>query len=162
MDNKKTRKIDYGWIMILLLGCFLMFFVMAKVSGQSMDPTLQEGDLLFTQKHLLNIERGDIVVFRTPDIDRLLIKRVIGLPGDSIVIKDGTVEVNGVQIDEPYILEDFTSGYFEGVIPDNNYFVMGDNRQNSLDSRESIVGTVSRDRIIAKVLFRINPNFRFF
>ena len=133
-----------------------LFMPVIQVSGDSMSPTLNDGDVLvlFKTKSLKN---GDICCISWQN--KLLLKRVIGLPGDSIDIKeDGTVFVNGKVLDEPYLIEksigisDMTFPY---VVPGDSYFVMGDKRSTSIDSRNSLVGNVGRDQIVGKMLFRI-------
>lgn len=139
----------------LLLTLFIFWIVNTvtgrfRIEGSSMLPTLKEGEMVIINKlsyYLAEPERGDIIVLHFPnDRNREFIKRVVGLPGDHIEIGDGTVAVNGVLIDEPYINE---SPAYAGSwnVPEGQYFVLGDNRNNSSDShtwsflpREDIVG----------------------
>ncbi len=153
-------------IAIIIAVIILQFIKPTFVRETSMLPTLQEFNFLFLSKQAYNFgepERGDIIVFHT-DLktsegdEKMLIKRVIGLPGDTIHIKDGQVMINGEVLDEPYTKEPFTSGYVEGkVIADNSLFVMGDNRQNSIDSRDPSIGLVEIDDIYGKAVFRLYP-----
>ena len=127
-----------------------------QVSGDSMSPTLNDGDILVLIK-TKTLEQGDICCIAWQN--KLLIKRVIGLPDDKVDVKeDGTVFVNGVALDEPYVT-DKSSGItdieFPYVVPGDQYFVMGDKRNTSIDSRNSLIGTVERDQIVGKMLFRV-------
>ncbi len=135
------------------------------VLGPSMQPTFHTGEFLMVSRvHLLLGEpaRGDIVVFDAPgDDDRavnpLLIKRLIGMPGDHVVIENSHVFVNGVQLDEPYINEpEFRCNrYCDVTLADNEYFMMGDNRNDSNDSRA--FGPVTRDRLVGEAIVRYWP-----
>lgn len=130
-----------------------------QVNGRSMDPTFQNGEYVLTnliETRFGSLSRGDIVVFNAPvDEEKDYIKRIIGLPGDRISIKDGNVFVNGQQIQQTFLPNDVrtNSGNFLGegeetIVPENHYFVMGDNRSFSSDSREW--GFVSKDELIGK------------
>ncbi len=141
----------------LLVRTFL--FETYRVVGQSMEPTLVQDQRLIVSKlsyRLHDPQRGDIIVFRDPnDSGRNLIKRIIGLPGEIIAINNGLVFINEQQIDEPYL--DSSSGRSEAqtVIPDGYYFVMGDNRSNSSDSRSW--GVLAADKIVGKAAFTYWP-----
>jgi signal peptidase I len=121
-----------------------------RIEGQSMEPNLHDGEYVLIDKisYLLHSpERGDVVVFTPPNNDRDYIKRVIGLPGDTVEIKGGRVLVNGVVLDEPYLSGAIHSDMPAQVVEAGHYFVLGDNRNNSSDSRafgsitpQSIVG----------------------
>ncbi len=137
-----------------------------QVKGASMEPALHSGEYIFTSKityKFRSIERGDIIVFKSPqnpDID--YIKRVIGLPGDRVVIKNETVSVNGLPLNEPYISTQTTlweGGYIkEGksvIVPEGELLVLGDNRPRSSDSRE--FGTIPISSIIGQVFYRYFP-----
>ncbi len=131
-----------------------------------MDPTFATGDYIFTSKITYKIRsyrRGEIVVFRAPsNPDIEYIKRIIGLPGDTIMIKDSEVYVNGVQLSEPYIAA--KTNVWEGgfskdgeatTVPEGMLFVMGDNRPRSSDSRE--FGPVTQESVIGLVFYRYFP-----
>jgi signal peptidase I len=128
-----------------------------RVEGTSMLPRLEDRDRLFINKfvyHISAIERDDIVVFRYPrDPEKSYIKRVIGLPGDRIRIVHGQVWLNGKPLIEPYVPEEFrdTRSMPELTVPDDTYFMMGDHRSISSDSRE--FGPVARDLIYGKAVF---------
>lgn len=128
----------------LLLTLFIFWIVNTatgryRVQGHSMMPTLKEGEYLIVNKlsyYLEEPERGDIVVLHYPrDRSREYIKRIIGLPGDRVEVGNGQVQVNGVALNEPYV--NGAANYQQGswIVPDDSYFVMGDNRNNSSDSR---------------------------
>jgi signal peptidase I len=127
-----------------------------RVEGHAMAPTLNNGDKIFIQKMFGELNRGDIVVFLYPhDQTKSYIKRIIGLPGDTLDIKNGKVIVNGIQLEEPYIDSknlSFDTMPQQIVIPPNQYFVIGDNRRNSSDSRAW--GTVQRNLIYGRYWYR--------
>ena len=136
------------------------------VDGTSMNDTLVEGEHLIVNHftyYFSNPDRYDIIVFRPyyDDPECLYIKRVIGLPGDKVHIKDGYVYINGSKIDEDYCKDLVTSNSGiasdEITLGDNEYFVMGDNRQVSLDSRNPDVGPVSTSQIIGKCIIDFWP-----
>ena len=105
-------------------------------------------------------ERGDIVIFRYPDNEKLYyVKRVIGLPGETVEVIDGKVYINGsdTSLDEPYLPEPMEGSYGPYEVPEGCYFMMGDNRNNSSDSRTDIVGNIKREDIIGKAWLRIWP-----
>jgi signal peptidase I len=111
-----------------------------KVEGESMNPNLQNGEYILVNKvdyMLHSPQRGDIVVFRAVNAgqpDKDFIKRVIGLPGETVEVKDGKVFINGKALNEPYELQTPVYTFPKTTIPPNNYFVLGDNRNNSQDS----------------------------
>lgn len=135
-------------------------FPLFRVYGDSMEPTLESGDIVLSHR-TANIERGDLVAFWLNN--RILVKRVMAVPGDWIdIADDGTVSVNGEAVDEPYLHPGAKS--FGNVnitlpyqVPDGRYFVMGDNRAVSLDSRVSEVGCVPREQIAGRLDLRIWP-----
>lgn len=153
-------------IAIIVAVIILQFIKPTFVRETSMMPTLQEYNFLFLSKQAYRFgepKRGDIIVFHT-DLktqtgdEKMLIKRVIGLPGDVIDIENGTVSVNGEVQDEPYTMEEYTSGYVKNlVVPEDSLFVMGDNRQNSIDSRDPNVGYVKIGDVYGKAVFRLYP-----
>lgn len=128
-----------------------------RVEGTSMLPRLEDRDRLFINKfvyHIFAIERGDVVVFHYPrDLEKSYIKRVIALPGDRLRIDRGRVYVNGFLLHEPYVPADFrdTRSMAEIIVPANCYFMMGDHRSISDDSRD--FGPVERSLIYGKAVF---------
>ena len=133
-------------------------FPVLRVSGGSMEPTLKEGDVVLTRKGG-TYEAGDICSFYYNN--ELLLKRVIGEPGDVINIDEqGNVTVNGRVLEEEYIEEKSIGECdisFPYIVPENCYFVMGDNRETSLDSRSSRIGCVSRDQMEGKLILKLWP-----
>jgi signal peptidase I len=145
----------------VLLAVILIVFIYqpVKVEGTSMMPALTDQERIFINKFTYrfgsgNIERGDLIVFWFPlDRTKSYIKRVVGLPGDSVMIDHGKVYVNGAALDEPYVPREYRdeqSKSAEKVAPDN-YFVLGDHRGSSNDSRAW--GTVPRSYIYGKAVF---------
>lgn len=151
------------WIRDLLISAavsiliILFLYQPVRVEGTSMLPRLEDHDRLFINKfvyHVTSIERSDVVVFHYPrDPEKSYIKRVIALPGDKLRIEHGQVWVNGKALTENYVPQMYRDvrSYPETVIPDDSYFVMGDHRSISSDSRE--FGVVERDLIYGKAVF---------
>jgi signal peptidase I len=147
----------------IIVSSFIILFVYqpVKVEGGSMEPGLEDQERIFINKLVYrweDIGRSDIVVFRYPrDPRKSFIKRVIGLPGDHVRISFGHVYVNGRLVPEPYVPDDFldTRSYPDSVIPANSYFVLGDHRSMSNDSRD--FGPVSRSYIYGKAVFGYWP-----
>lgn len=135
-------------IILSIVVITLIIFVISpvRVSGTSMEPTLTHKQYAYQLK-LAGIERFDIVTFKAQD-QRIFIKRVIGLPGDSIVYEDGKLSVNEQDCNENYLLEEFTENY-AFTVPDAYYFVLGDNRNNSTDSRQ--LGFIPQDKLVGVV-----------
>ena len=136
-----------------------------QIEGTSMEPTLVNGDIVLLTK-TTNFGRGELCGFSWNN--KLLIKRVIGLPGDWIEIDtDGTIYLNGEKLDEPYA-QQLAMGEcdleFPFQVPQEQYFVLGDMRESSIDSRNTLIGCVEKDQIVGRVFFRIWPfkTMRFF
>jgi signal peptidase I len=125
-----------------------------RVDGFSMEPTLKTGEFVIVSKLAYKLSEpklGDVIVFHYPrDPEQEYIKRVIGLPGDRVLISDGQVSVNGQIIDEPYIAA-APAYQSEWTVPDNSLFVLGDNRNNSSDSHSW--GPVPMNEVIGKAIF---------
>ena len=129
-----------------------------QIEGKSMEPTLVNGDIVLLTK-TVNFERGELCGFSWNN--KLLIKRVIGIAGDWIEIDtDGTVYLNGEKLDEPYA-QQLAVGEcdleFPYQVPQEQYFVLGDMRESSIDSRNTLIGCVEKSQIVGKVFFRIWP-----
>jgi len=162
--GQKKESLGLGlWLRDLLISAgvsvliILFLYQPVRVEGTSMLPRLEDHDRLFINKfvyHISSIERGDIVVFHYPrDPEKSYIKRVIALPGDRLEIESGQVWVNGKALDEKYVPKMYrdSRSYAATVVPDDSYFVMGDHRSVSSDSRE--FGFVERDLIYGKAVF---------
>ncbi len=145
-------------LIAVLLNAFV--FKIVVVNKTSMVPTLNSGDKVFLSKITYTFSEpksGDIIVFsRDNDPETYYIKRVIGLPGDTIDILDGKVYRNGVELNEPYIAE-ITEDTLSVTVPEGEYFVMGDNRNLSVDSKNPQFGNAKRENILGKVVFSISP-----
>lgn len=164
----------YSWVKSILIAIIIVFicrhflFSPSIVYGESMEPTFANNDRIIVSK-ISEIERFDIIVFDAPDGEDYYIKRVIGIPGDSIVMKDDVLYINGIAYDEPYLQhqkDEMFSGRFTGdftleqltgerTVPEDSYFVLGDNRMHSKDSR--VFGFISKDAVIGEVKFRFYP-----
>ena len=136
-----------------------------QIEGTSMEPTLSNGDIVLLTK-TTRFDHGDLCGFTWNN--KLLIKRVIGLPGDWIEMDtDGNIYLNGEKLDEPYVQQkDFGECdlEFPFQVPQEQYFVVGDMRASSIDSRNTLIGCIPKDQIVGKVFFRVWPfqNIRFF
>ena len=143
--------------MIVICSVFVIKPVIVKES--SMEPTLQDGNFLLIDR-VSKPKKGDIVIFKS-DVDggKLLVKRIIATDGEEIKVEDTSVYLNGEKLDEPYI-KDQSYRYEENKswdVPKDSIFVMGDNREVSLDSRYDQVGCVNKSKIVGKVLVRLYP-----
>ena len=152
-------------IAVIVVILFLMIYVVSvtQVVGNSMKSTLIDGDVLVLSKanyRFFDIKRGDIISLDYEDT-KYLIKRVIGLPGDRVEIKNNVLYINNEIYEEDYLDEGLTYPNFSltdlgyDVIPEDYYLVLGDNRENSLDSRE--IGLISKDNVNGKIVLRIWP-----
>ena len=142
-------------IAVILIRTFIITPV--RVDGASMDQTLEDGQILLLYK-LSNIDYGDIIVLDEEKEGEIIIKRIIGMPKDTVSIKDNTVYVNDEELEEDYAYGE-TSDYEEITLGDDEYFILGDNRPISKDSR--YFGPVKEDEIIGKVIFRLWPFNKF-
>ncbi len=129
-----------------------------QISGSSMEPTLNDEEIVVLLK-TTNLKKGELCCFSYQN--KFLIKRVVGLPGDKVNIdENGNVYVNDELLSEPYVTDkalgecDIT---FPCYVTDNHYFVLGDHRSTSIDSRSSVIGLVSEDYIVGKIFFRVWP-----
>lgn len=166
--NKPIIKEILSWIMVLVIAIVIAKlvnqFVLFKVSVPtgSMEDTIMIGDKVFTQKFTYwfkDPERGDIVVFPYPDDEETdYIKRIMGLPGETIEGIDGLVYIDGEPLDEPYAKEELKGDFGPYIVPENHYFMMGDNRNDSNDSRYWDNTFLNRDKIMGKALLKY-PDF---
>lgn len=157
---KRTLKIVLIVIVTasLLLNLFTFVMPVVKYYGNSMSPTLDDGQILIVNK-MAEVKSGDIIAFYYNN--KVIVRRVVAT-GNSQVSIDvfGTVSINGKELEEPYI-ESKTLGQsnldFPYNVPTNSYFVLGDNRDVAMDSRLSEIGVVTEDRLLGKVVFSLNP-----
>ncbi|MFW6022776.1 MAG: signal peptidase I [Halanaerobiaceae bacterium] len=159
VDKNDVKEFIQSLIIAGVLAFFIITFVAQSfvVDGQSMEPTLHNGERLFVNKFIYRFhspERFDIVVFNPRGVSGTrYIKRVIGLPGETVHISDGITYINGEPLDEDYIKEPVRGDYGPYQVPEGNVFVMGDNRNHSADSRLSYVGYVDYDSISGKAFW---------
>ncbi|MBE6898570.1 MAG: signal peptidase I [Ruminococcaceae bacterium] len=129
-----------------------------QIYGSSMTPTLQDGEIVFSLK-TSKMQPGDVIAFYYNN--KILVKRVIACPGDWVMIdEDGTVYVNDTELSEPYLTEKAfgeTNIQLPYQVPDERFFVMGDHRVTSVDSRNTAVGCVSQEQIVGKIKLRVWP-----
>lgn len=147
----------------VLIAAFIMIFIARAytVNGDSMLPTLQHGERLLVDKisyRFVEPSRGEIIVFKNPaDTSEQFVKRVIGLPGDKVAISQGVVYVNDQPIEENYTFAPARIGFSPQIVPEGTYFVLGDNRNNSEDSRFSRVGFLPCNLIVGRAIWRYWP-----
>ncbi|WP_342574368.1 signal peptidase I [Solibacillus sp. FSL K6-1781] len=177
---KKEKNELLEWIKVIAITTLFVvairtfIFTPIDVKGASMMPTYEDGDRIIVNKigkTLHDFERFDVIVFDGLESE-YFIKRIIGLPGDQIEYKDDVLYINGQKVDEPYLDEyksslndpgdltpDFTLEDLAGVseIPNDYYFVMGDNRRKSSDSRDPRIGLVSKEHILGSASIRFYP-----
>lgn len=159
--TSEFREYVQALVIAVALAAFIIAFVAQSflVQGSSMEPTLSEGQRLLVDKLTYRWrapERGEIIVFNYPaDPRRKFIKRVVGVPGDEIMIVGHRLVLNGEPVAEPYILGPIFSGFGPVTVPEGHVFVLGDNRNNSDDSRYADVGPVAFDAIVgvARVVY---------
>lgn len=166
MSNSVGEEIK-DWLISIVVAVVIAFVIRSfvvepyLVEGPSMRPTLQSAERLLVNKFIYRLrapERGEILVFQYPrDPSRDFIKRVIAVPGDTIQIKEGLVYVNSQLLNESYILSKTRGSYPLREVPEGHIFVMGDNRNNSEDSRFADVGMVPYSLIKGKAMFVFWP-----
>lgn len=135
-----------------------LFLPVLQIAGTSMEPSLKDGNIVVLAK-TDKLKTGDLCAFYYSN--KILIKRIIGVPGDYIWIsKDGTVYLNDQELEEPYVSEKALGECdidFPYQIPENYYFMMGDHRKTSIDSRSSVIGCIAEDQILGKILCKFWP-----
>lgn len=166
--KKETKKEIFSWVKSLVIAFALVLIVRqflfspVLVSGQSMEPTFESNNRVVISK-IHKLDHFDLVVFHAPNSKEDYIKRVIGLPGDTVVMKDDRLFINGKEYDEPYIQENKDKLFkdqkltqdFEVTVPEGQLFVLGDNRRNSTDSRA--IGCIDESSVVGKVEFIFYP-----
>ena len=156
-----------GYVVFVVLFTYIIVTYVGQrteVVGSSMYPTLHDGDNLLVDKisyRFTDIERFDIIVFEYQHEENVYyIKRIIGLPGETVQITDGNIYINGGLLEEDYGYEVMESAGLAAepvTLGENEYFVLGDNRNDSTDSRDPRVGNITRDIIVGKAFVRIYP-----
>ena len=174
-EKSTTKQAILEWvrdiaIAIVIALAISMIIKPTVVKESSMEPNFYQNDYIFLSRLAYKLggepEKGDVIVFRSNSKsllddkgkNKLLIKRVIGVPGDKIRIVHDEVYINGEPDDQSYTRDGVTPGYIEdAVVPEGKLFCMGDNREVSVDSRSSEVGFVDQDTIVGKAVFRLLP-----
>lgn len=158
--NKALRGTVYVLTIVAAVAVLIATLVLPvlQIEGTSMEPTLHNGDIVLLMK-TTRFNRSDLCGFTWNN--KLLIKRVIGIPGDWIEIDtDGTIYLNGEKLDEPYIQQTAFGECdleFPFQVPPEQYFVVGDMRESSIDSRNTLIGCIPKEQIVGKVFFRVWP-----
>ncbi len=176
--GKKRKRVDYdlirevlGWavqiiiVCVIAFGCVWYFGYKVSTVGDSMNPVLENGNITLVNRLVYDIrapKRGDIIAFKPKgnESSHYYIKRVVGLPGETIEFRDGEIWIDGKILEEEYITTEMTeAGLLEEAIllDSGEFFVLGDDRQNSDDSRTANIGNVKREEIAGKVWFVISP-----
>ncbi len=166
-NSVKKELLDWVVSIVVALAVALFIrqfiFTLVRVDGPSMLPTLHHNDTLYVNRFMYSPEVGDVIIFRPPNSpDTPYVKRVIATEGQEVVVDaaEQTVYVDGVALVEDYISEQLVSAgtmKYPYVVPKDHVFVLGDNRNNSRDSRDASVGAIPRKNIIGKVVFRLLP-----
>lgn len=169
VDEMDMKKEVMSWINTVFMAVILAFIISkllivnAVVPTGSMENTIMPKDRLIGNRLAYKMddpERGDVIIFRYPDDEKkLYVKRIIGLPGETVTIKDGKVYIGDSTepLIENYIKEEFTGEFGPYVVPDDSYFMLGDNRNNSLDSRYWENKFVKREKILGRAVFKYYP-----
>ena len=180
MAQKQNQNELWAWIkaiglaIIFTMGIRYFIFSPVAVEGASMMPTFEDGDKVIVNKvgpKISSYQRFDVIVFKANEEENY-IKRIIGLPGDHIAYKDDALYINGKAYEEPYLTKykealldkgDFTYDFTleeqlgEMIVPEGHFFVLGDNRRRSIDSRDQKVGFVAQDKILGTAGFVLWP-----
>ena len=168
--EKSLARIVWGWLFLIFMMILVSFIVVhfvnhnTKVVGNAMFPTLSDGDRIILDTvsyRLLSPSRYDIVIFPSKYEENVFyIRRVIALPGETVQISDGKVLINGVPLREKYAFDDMESGGLASAVitlAEDEYFTLGDNRNESSDSREPIIGNIQGEDIIGRAIARVWP-----
>ena len=180
--GKEKKQIDYemiqtiaSWAFRIILVCLLALVIVfyfghqVKNSGDSMSPAIENGDIVLINRMIYDAskpKRGDIIVFKPNGNEnaRSYIKRIIGLPGETVQIKKGRIYINGEKLKENYSISDMDEAGIakeEVTLGGDEYFVLGDNRKNSEDSRMADIGNVKRSEIEGKAWFVLSAKGNF-
>ena len=167
LDIKEFIKDTLGYVILIITILLLSIYVVGlqQVVGPSMSNTFTNGDIIILDKisyNFIDVKRNDIISFYSEET-KYLIKRVIGVPGDYIEFKNNKLYINNIKVTENYLSKDTITKDFSllelgyAKIPDDMYFVLGDNRENSKDSRNPEIGLIKKEDIIGKVRLNIWP-----
>ena len=169
--NFPLLKEIFSWIIVLMMAFVLVYFIGMRTSvvGQSMSETLENGDQILVNRFMYKVigpKANDVIVFLPNGNEKshYYVKRVIGVPGDTVQIKNGRIYVNGTEFTEKVdvaAIEDAGLAADAVTLGDDEYFVLGDNRNNSEDSRYANIGNIKREYIIGKAWFVISTGDRF-
>ncbi len=170
MSDKRVRKEIFEWTATILAAVLVALFinnfiiVNATVPSSSMEKTIMTNDRVIGLRLAYrdsDPERGDIIIFKFPDNEKILyIKRVIGMPGETVEIHNGEVTIDGEILSEPYLTTTTEGDFGPYLVPEGHYFMMGDNRNNSADSRYWNNTYLSRDKIVGKAVLRYWPSVK--
>ena len=158
--RRLLRSTVNGLVVVAAIAALIATLILPvlQIAGTSMEPSLMDGDVVLLIKTDA-LETGDLCAFYYSN--KILIKRIIAVPGDYIWLeKDGTVFLNGQELEEPYVTEKSLGECdveFPYQVPENMYFMMGDHRETSIDSRSSVIGCIPEDQIIGKILCKFWP-----
>lgn len=158
---KKTILILISIILVVFIILFFSFSTF-KVSGESMEPTLVNGNNILISKLAYSFgkpERGDLILLKAED--KTWVKRIVGLPGEQVEVKDGSVKINDKILLESYIKEIHTYGDQRVILTDNQYYVLGDNREPNQSTDSRILGPITRKNILGKVIATLSPKLKF-
>ena len=169
-EKKNVKREIVEWIVTIIAAVLVALFinnfiiVNATVPSTSMEKTIMTDDrVLGLRLAYKNNDpvRGDIIIFKFPDDEKILyIKRVIGMPGETVEIHDNGVYIDGQKMDEPYLTTDTKGDFGPYTVPEGHYFMLGDNRNNSADSRYWQNTFLSKDKIVGKAVLRYWPSVK--
>ena len=172
--NDSVLDVILDWLKTIAIALIIAFGIKAfimdatRVSGFSMSHTLYHGDMLFLDKigkNFHDYERGNIVILKAPtEPNKLYVKRIVGIPGDTISLENDQVYLNGEKLDEPYTSVDYTLPEADGTnwtLGEDEYFVMGDNREEGASNDSRNFGPIHKDEIVGHAFVRFYPFDRF-
>lgn len=171
LDIKEFFKDTFKYIIFIVVILFIAIYVVGlqQVVGPSMSPTLNNGDILILDKasyKFFNVKRNDVIALYSSK-SKYLIKRVVGMPGEYIEFKNNQLYINNVLVEEEYLSDSVVTNDFSirelgyETIPEDMYLVLGDNREDSSDSRDPEIGLIKKSDILGKVRLRIWPLNKF-
>ncbi len=164
--KKSALRETVEWIITLAVAVGLALAIhrwvgqLVIVEGESMEPTLHNEERVLLGKveyRSTTPKRGDIVVVKYPGVKEDIIKRVVAVAGETITVHDGNVYIDGTRLDEPYIMEPIEDETEATKVPEGTIFVMGDNRNNSMDSRSGSVGPIALDQVLGRAYVVVWP-----